>query len=129
MRVKYINKYYECVDMARGLINQLVVGFGFFNGLWFSLGINPQQEIITFLKPILSGISPWVQTLFIILPTLLTISTILTLIKIYHKGRLLGAGAVALAFLAGALVLTQWMIAIVILLIAAMLASVTMNNK
>ena len=115
--------------MARGLINQLVVGFGFFNGLWFSLGFNPQQEIITFLQPILSGISPWVQTLFIILPTILTIGTILTIIKVYRKGRLLGSGAIVLAFLAGALVLTQWIMAIVILLIAAILASVTMKDK
>jgi hypothetical protein len=114
--------------MAQKFLKKLVIGFGFFNGFWFSLGISPEQEVIKFLQPILSDLHPLLKALFIILPSLLTMGAIISVIRIYHNGGLLGAGAVALAFLSGAIILQQPLIATAILIIAVLLGSLTVTK-
>ncbi|MGV8151122.1 MAG: hypothetical protein ACP5NV_05320 [Candidatus Woesearchaeota archaeon] len=115
--------------MTKNLIKSLVIGFGFLNGLWLAIGISPQDELIKFLRPILSEIHPILKTLFIILPAILIIGTIITLFIIYKKGGIIGSLAVLTAFIAGAIILKNYIISIGLLLIAIIIGHITFKRK
>jgi hypothetical protein len=93
--------------MARNsnVTKELVVGFGFFTGLWVAVGVSPNQAIINFLKPLLENLHPTLKTVFIIIPIILFLGTLITVLKVYRYGKLGGAIAVFLAFAAGTLML------------------------
>ena len=114
--------------MAKNLIRSLVIGFGFLNGVWLAIGINPQDELIKFLQPLLIGLHPIMKTLFIVLPTIILIGTIITLLSIYKKGGVLGSLAVIMGFVAGALVLINYVLSAGLLLIALILGYFSLRN-
>ncbi|HIH31360.1 TPA: hypothetical protein HA235_01505 [Candidatus Woesearchaeota archaeon] len=114
--------------MASNIIKKFVIGFGFLNGIWLAIGISPEEEIIKFLQPIFSNIHSVLKTLFIILPTLIMIITVLTLIKIYKKGGLIGSGAVVIAFLAGALIFKNIIASFVLLIIAYIIGLISLKK-
>lgn len=115
--------------MARNLVKSLVVGFGFLNGLWLAIGIDPQDELIHFLQPILSNLHPLLKALFIILPGLFMIGTIITIFTIYKRGGIIGSLAVLIAFIAGALILHNYIISIGLLLMALMIGQLSFRRK
>ncbi len=114
--------------MAQNLVKSLVVSFGFLNGIWLAVGINPQDELIHFLQPILSGIHPWIMTLFIILPGLLMIGTVITILKIYRRGGIAGAAAVMMAFIAGAVILQNYIVSIGLMLMALIIGQISFRK-
>ncbi len=115
--------------MVRNLVKSLVVGFGFLNGLWLAIGIDPQDELIHFLQPILSNLHPFLKALFIILPGLLMIGTIITIFSIYKRGGIIGSLAVLIAFIAGAVILQNYIISIGLLLMALVIGQVSFRRK
>ena len=88
--------------VARGFVQEFVIGFGFLNGIWIHVGINPETEIIRAFSQVIQAISPssGYSLLFWILPIILTISLIA---GAYFNGGWPGLIAVALALLAGIL--------------------------
>lgn len=114
--------------MAKNLVRSLIVSFGFLNGIWLAIGINPEDELINFLGPILSEMHPLVRTVFIILPGLIIITTIITLFSIYKRGGIIGSLGVLIAFAAGALILQNYIISIGLLLIALILGQISFKN-
>lgn len=114
--------------MAENIVRKLVTGFGFLNGVWFAIGMSPEEEIIKFLQPILSGLHPIVKLLFIILPALLVIITLITMFTVYKKGGIIGSAAVILAFLAGALIFKNVIASFVLLIIAYIIGLISFKK-
>jgi len=79
-----------------------VISFGFLNGLWLAIGINPHDIVMKSIQPIinplLAQLPVLVRSLFVILPTIITI---VTLALIYRFGGTRGAIAVFLGFIGG----------------------------
>ena len=92
-----------------------IILFGFLNGVWIAIGIDPEKIISGVLQPFVEQLGSQAVFLFGILPTLLLC---LSLYLIYNKGKVLGLGAVFLGFLGGILVLVSPLVA-GLLLIAA----------
>ncbi|MEM4710724.1 MAG: hypothetical protein QXL18_02135 [Candidatus Woesearchaeota archaeon] len=114
--------------MRKKLIKNLVIGFGFLNGVWLSIGINPEDELISIIMPFLSELHPLLKLLFIILPTFFTLTTIYTLYKIYKKGGILGYISVFIAFISGAIILYNYKISILLLIISIFLGYMSFKN-
>lgn len=85
---------------AQIFVEEFVIGLGFFSGLWFHVGINPETEIIKAIVQILESLNPNSKYLFIfwLLPGVVTLISILTS---YICGGILGLIAVLLAFIGG----------------------------
>lgn len=88
---------------------QAIIGFGFFNGLWMAVGIDPGDEVFKFLQPYAEPYGATIAYLFTILPTILLA---LSLWLIYKKGKWLGFAAVGLGFIGGLLILISPWIAL-----------------
>ncbi len=95
------------------ITKQLVIGFGFIEGLWIAAGTNPENEIIkSFIKIFQDlGVSPIYIFIMKVLPI---IALIVTLFLIYEKGGKLGLIAVSLAFLGGILFLNFTIIGLIL---------------
>lgn len=115
--------------MVKNLVKSLVVGFGFLNGIWLAIGIDPQDELIHFLQPILSNLHPFLKVLLIILPGLLMIGTVITIFRIYKRGGIIGSLAVLIAFIAGAIILQNYIISMGLLLMALVIGQVSFRRK
>jgi len=102
---------------SRTYIWQFVIGLGFLSGLWTAIGIDPQAVILDVLGNVVDTVysDPAIRSLFLILPTILLL---LSILGAYNRGRLLGLISVIVAYLAGLFVLVSTVTALVILGIA-----------
>jgi predicted branched-subunit amino acid permease len=107
---------------------QFVIGLGFLSGVWTATGIDPSAVIFNILGRVTEALwpNPAVQSLVIILPTLLLVVTI---IQAYRKGGLSGLVAVVVAYLAGLSVLVALSTAIIFLVVAIVLAYLATNPR
>jgi hypothetical protein len=103
------------------LVKELIIGFGFLNGIWFAIGTSPQTEMLKLLNKYSMSMPPVLQKLLIILPLILMVLTIITMIKIYYKGGMFGSLTVLLAFFAGAIMFKNWQAGVILLTIAVIL--------
>ncbi|MCK5723467.1 MAG: hypothetical protein KAI84_13100 [Gammaproteobacteria bacterium] len=112
---------------AEIFFKKLIVGFGFLNGIWIAIGINPEAEFFKTLKEVIDTINPENQfsILFIILPLIVLIAT---LILIKAIGGWLGFAAVGSGFIGGLLVLTSPTISIIFLLAGWGLGIIATDN-
>lgn len=96
---------------------QFVIGLGFLSGIWTAIGIDPEDLLIAAAGSVADLLypDPGIRYLFVILPTILLLGSI---IGAYRMGKILGLAAVLIAYLAGLLILTS-MITGCILLVAA----------
>lgn len=104
-------------------LKEFVILFGFLNGLWLAIGVNPGAELLEVLQGILEGLlagAP-VRFLFTLLP-LLFLGGILYLI--HKRGGWLGFVAVGLGFVAGLQVLAAPRVSFFLLLAAMALGYV-----
>jgi hypothetical protein len=94
-----------------------VIGLGFLSGLWTAIGISPQSLIIGLIGRSASDIypDPAVRALFILLPTVLLV---ISIISAYRGGRIPGLFSVVLAYFSGLLVTTATVSAILLLMCA-----------
>ncbi|MGV8141026.1 MAG: hypothetical protein ACP5NW_01140 [Candidatus Woesearchaeota archaeon] len=100
------------------LVKELVISFGFLNGIWFAIGTSPETEILKFLNKYSMSMPPILQRLLIILPIILMILTITTMIKVYYKGGVFGSIIVLIAFFAGAIILKNMVIGAILAILA-----------
>jgi hypothetical protein len=105
---------------SRTYIWQFVIGLGFFSGLWTAIGIDPQAVIVDFLGDVVDTVysDPAIRSLFLILPTILLLISIL---GAYKKGRIPGLISVIIAYIAGLLIFVSTVTALVILVVAVII--------
>jgi len=112
----------------KNIVKEFVIGFGFLSGIWLAIGINPKNIIFDFMRTNLENLHPSLKIIFIILPLVFLIGTIITLLSIYHKGGIAGAGVVVLGFVAGLSILHSPITAVIILIVAYILGLVVFRN-
>ena len=107
---------------------QFVIGLGFLSGLWTAIGIGPEEVILNVLGKAVDTIypDPNVRTLFLILPTVLLLVSI---IGAYKKGRVLGLTAVVVAYGAGLSILVSVTSALLLLLLAIVIGYLATNRR
>jgi hypothetical protein len=105
---------------SRTYIWQFVIGLGFFSGLWTAIGIDPQAVIVDFLGDVVDTFysDPAIRSLFLILPTILLLISIL---GAYKKGRIPGLISVIIAYIAGLFIFVSTVTALVILVVAVII--------
>jgi len=91
---------------------RFVIGLGFLSGLWTAIGIDPQAVIVGVLGNLIYTVysDPAIRSLFLILPTILLL---LSILGAYTRGKLLGLISVILAYLAGLFILVSTVTALV----------------
>jgi hypothetical protein len=116
------------VKKSRTYIWQFVIGLGFLSGLWTAIGINPQEIILNILGTVTESVysDPAIRFLFIILPTILLIVSI---IGAYKKGKALGLISVLVAYFAGLFFLISTTTSVVFLCIAIIIGYLATNRK
>jgi hypothetical protein len=113
---------------SRTYIWQFVIGLGFLSGLWTAIGINPQEIILNILGTVTESVysDPAIRLLFIVLPTILLIVSI---IGAYKKGKVLGLISVIVAYFSGLLFLLSTTTSLVFLCIAIIIGYLATNRK
>lgn len=88
-------------------VREMVIGFGFLEGLWLHIGFSPDSLLFSSLSSIAKTGGTDFLLLFVsqILPILVTITT---LAIIYFQGGRLGLLCVGLAFFGGLFIATQF---------------------
>jgi len=111
------------------IIKEIIIGFGFLNGLWYAIGTSPETEILGFINKFTSLMPDIIKKILIMIPFILMAGTIITIISIYRKGRILGIIAVSLAFFSGAIILRHWEASLIILLASIILGLISFRHK
>jgi len=113
---------------SKTYIWQFVIGFGFLSGLWTAIGLDPEGVILNVLDKAVDTIypDPNVRTLFLLLPTLLLLVSI---ISAYQKGRVLGLAAVIVAYVAGLSILVSVTSALLLLALAIVIGYLATNRR
>jgi hypothetical protein len=113
---------------SRTYIWQFVIGLGFLSGLWTAIGIDPQAVIFGVLGNLVDTVysDPAIRSLFLILPTILLI---LSILGAYTRGRLLGLISVILAYLAGLFILVSTVTALVFFGVAIIIGYLAPNRR
>jgi hypothetical protein len=113
---------------SRTYIWQFVIGLGFLSGLWTAIGIDPQEMILNILGNAADSVysDPTVRFLFLIIPTILFI---ISIIGAYTKGKVLGLISVIVAYVAGVFILRSTTAALVFLGIAIIIGYLATNRR
>ena len=116
------------VKKSRTYIWQFVLGLGFLSGLWTAIGINPQEIILNILGTVTESVysDPSIRFLFIIVPTILLIVSI---IGAYKKGKVLGLTSVIVAYFAGLFFIISTTTSVIFLCIAIIIGYLATNRK
>jgi hypothetical protein len=110
------------------VVKELIIGFGFLNGLWYAVGTSPETAILGFINRYINLMPTILQKIVLAIPIILIGLTILTIITIYRKGGVLGSLAIIMAFIAGAIVLKNWQAAASLLLVSIVTGLITFKN-
>ena len=112
----------------RRFIWQFVIGLGFLSGLWMAIGIDPEEVLITTLDSAVTTISPdpTLRALFLILPTLILIFSIL---GAYRNGKVPGLISVLVAYVAGLVILSSAIAGLALLGVAVVLAYYSTRHR
>ena len=79
-------------------LRELIISFGFLEGIWIAIGASPQDEVITLFADIVGSSDPWINFVFRILPSILLVITVYI---VYKMSGMIGITATFLAFIAG----------------------------
>ena len=101
-------------------VQEIVIPFGFLNGVWIYIGVNPKAEVLKAFSLIVQTFAPNSQfgLVFWLIPILTTIFYVLVSLLF---GGWLGLIAVGLAYLAGLTILTGSFLGIVFFILAIIL--------
>ena len=104
-------------------LREIIIGFGFLEGLWLAVGINPEAEILKAFTEVLVDLGTGAGYVFLlkILPILIFIGT---LALIYSLGGKLGLIAVGCAFLGGLLILVTPILSVILIIVALVIGSI-----
>lgn len=113
---------------SRRYIWQVVIGFGFLSGLWTAIGIDPQAILLSVVEQAADTLypDPTLRYLFLILPTLLLIASI---IGAYKAGKIVGLVSVLVAYVSGLIIFSRTEIALVLLCSAVILGFMSTNRR
>jgi hypothetical protein len=114
------------VQVQEVTLRELITGFGFIEGLWLAVGINPEAEILKAFTGLLIGLRVGAGYIFL-LNILPIIAFIGTLLSIYYLGGKLGLVAVACAFLGGLLILITPMLSVILIIVGLGIGSIAKN--
>lgn len=103
---------------TRLFLRESVILFGFLNGLFLSLGVNPARTILGVVQEMTDSLTGGNGALRLALTILPLALLLLMLVLIHRRAGWLGFLAVGLAFLAGLWLLAAPTIALVVLLAA-----------
>jgi hypothetical protein len=103
-------------EISENLVKELILGFGFLEGLWIYAGVNPFSEIAkAFSRIAPEGISfNWFSTILFFL-------AVIQILLVYIYGGVVGLVALLLAFLGG-IFIGNGLLGIVLVVIAFFLA-------
>lgn len=105
--------------VGKKFIQESVIGFGFLNGIWINVGLNPESEIYNMIASGLSAALPDYGTWIVIAIAFLSFGLLIkSVFSAYNIGGNLGIIAVSLAFVGGVILNTE---GFVLLIIAAIL--------
>jgi len=109
-------------------IRQSVIGLGLLSGLFTAIGIDPEGEIIGVIGNTLTAIypDPRISYLFIILPTILLLLSVITAFRL---GGITGLISVILAYFSGLSVFSSLLSAIIFLGAAIILGYFATNRR
>lgn len=109
-------------------IRQSVIGLGFLSGIFTAIGFDPQQVIISAIGNAVGSLypDPEISYLFIVLPTILLI---ISLVTAYQKGKILGLVSVLVAYCAGILILVSIVSALILLAGAVVIGYLATNRR
>ena len=99
-------------------LKEFVVLFGFLNGIWVAVGLNPSATLLETIRGFLFALTGGfgaLEFVFALLPTILLIAMLYLILK---KGGWLGLVAVLCAFLGGMQIVTDPRFAFALLVIA-----------
>ena len=113
---------------SKAYIWQFVIGLGFLSGVWTAIGIDPEAVILNVLGGMIGTLysDPVVRSLFLILPTILLIVSI---ISAYRKGKVLGLMSVIVAYSAGLFILMSIGTSLVLLIIAIIIGYLATSRR
>lgn len=94
--------------------------FGFLNGVWLAVGVNPGRELLGVARGIVETFvrGAAIEILFVVVPLLLLAASVWL---IWRRGRWLGFVAVGVAFVGGAEILASPTLALGLLLLGLVL--------
>lgn len=98
-------------------LKEFVILFGFLNGVWFAVGVNPGAELLEVILSMGEGLLSGETLAFLAVAVPLGLLAV-TLYFIFRKGGWVGFAAVACAFLAGLQVTSAPRAMAVLLLVA-----------
>ncbi|WAC04721.1 MAG: hypothetical protein OS112_09715 [Methanoregula sp.] len=109
-------------------IRESVIGLGFLSGIFTAIGIDPQQLIISGIGNAVGSIypDPEISSLFIILPTILLV---ISLVTAYLKGRIMGLVSVLIAYCSGIIILFSIVPALILLAGAIVIGYFATNRR
>lgn len=109
-------------------IRQSVIGFGFLSGIFTAIGIDPEETIIGLAGSTITSFypDPQLSYLFVLLPTILLIISIITA---YRFGGVIGLASVVVAYFAGLAVFTTPGTAAILLVVAVVLGYLATNRR
>ena len=107
---------------------QSVIGLGFLSGLWTSIGIDPEEIILTAVQNAVDSAysNATVHSLFIILPTILLL---ISIYSAYKNGKAPGLVSVIIAYFSGLLILSETGIALILLIVAIVFGWIATNRR
>ncbi|HNX17799.1 MAG TPA: hypothetical protein PKM50_05680 [Methanoregula sp.] len=100
---------------------QSVIGLGFLSGLWTAVGIDPEEILISALGSLVTTVAPdpTLRALFLILPTLLLIGSV---IGAYRTAKVPGLISALVAYISGLVILTSVITGFALLAAAVIIA-------
>lgn len=115
--------------IAETFIQEIVIGFGFINGLWINIGFDPESSIIQILLDMIYIFNPSFTVTYIswFIPIILALSILVPSLLAYYIGGIPGLLAVIFAFIGG--IFINLTIGALLLLLGIVLGLITPYTK
>jgi len=111
-------------DSGEIFIREFVIGLGFLSGLWISIGINPESEIIKAFAQVLKELGSNLGFLFYIIPIIVFIGSIFVA---YQQGGKLGLFAIGAGFLGGLLIVPASILGVIFVIVGFVLGLIAID--
>ncbi|MBN2567668.1 hypothetical protein JXB02_06325 [Candidatus Woesearchaeota archaeon] len=103
-----------------------ILSFGFLNGLFLALNINPKADAFSYVGHLMEGLGPWGQLISLLIPQVFFVVIVALIYGRAGKG---GIFAVVLAFAGGLSALLSWYYAAGMLLLALFIGSLSVRPR
>lgn len=103
-------------------VQEFVIGFGFLNGIFFAIGIDPEGLLIQTLIDLIAELNPEMAGLYAIVFGIVSILILIVFVLAsYSFGGVIGLIAVIIAFISGAILLSFAIGGAILLILAILL--------